>query len=192
MVDFEDFKLEAANDNYDKSIEAFENYDELAAAVVEHIGAIYSSPQDYPVQETIHSVIHRTNSISALQLLQRRIEDRSLINLVENYISELLKPIASTDISQYQREPSIEMCAEGVLCETLSLLLLNVNSSSFDALAERWRIPARNYLDPRKMRESVRKNRNVILGQVARLEGLFDMTRRESNNRLSVLSQVKT
>lgn len=183
MVDFKGFKLEAVNDNFDKSIESYESYDEMAQVLAQRFNDAARLPDMFPPEETFGKVINRTNSISALVELNQRLKGASLSKLASSCIDGLLKPGAA-DIQpgkQFQNLP-IDDCVDAVLGRTLDLLL-----NSTPLISKAW---LANYLPAERMRADIQVRRAQVIRTISQLEGWLDVIRNESQKRLELLNKV--
>lgn len=187
----DEFKLDAANDNYDKSIKTFARYEEVAEALTEMLSDCFGDAQQMTIQESIQSAIHRTNSIPALLQLVQRVDGMSFTKLVSAYVDELLKPVSSNESQRTYSHVALAACIQGVLSDTMTHFLRGSDVSTIPPEYVEWRIPVKNYLDPRHMKEDVRKFRGVVFSHASQFENVLELVKQEAIERLALLRSVQ-
>ena len=193
-MDTKKFKLDVANDNFSELLSPLDDYTNLSAVLVGNLYAIYQASDEFSPEKEIKSIIQRTNSIPALSVLIQRLQGASLTNAANSYLDTLPKSDNISTFPQRDLEAVLfEMCVQHVLGESLNLLFLGSESTSRAskvASSKAW-ISLEQYSNPRLIQERIRRSREEIVIEIAKLEPILDLVRKEAQSRHELLVKVK-
>jgi hypothetical protein len=188
-----EFELTAANDNFDKSTSTFSDYAEMANALARNLYAAYPASSEISLEKGIRSVIHRTVSMVALSNLIQRLQQQSLTNAARAYVDSLQ---TSGNISAFPEKDlgavMLEMCISHVLSESLGILFSpsGVTPQIPEAAVTKMGISLGQYSNQRLMQESISKNSKQIIEEIAKLEPMLDLIRKEAQSRQALLAEA--
>lgn len=172
------YSLNPANDNYDKSTETLETYDDVAIALVEHLSDFFGLGDGPSVEESINSVISRTNSISALEELTKRMQKFSILNSTSAYMRDLIGPKEVGDVTAPYIEVTLAECMKGVVSTVLRQVLVEHNPSSPPMHVAKQRVSSHNYLDPHTMKGAVITFKDWIIKYLEHVERQKDIPKK--------------